>query len=421
MPKSTRRPLRVLFVARYYYWWDRPRAGMLHLAMSPLGLMERGHEVRFICERRAGQELDDDGVDVRWFDAPFGLDPTQLYASARLGSHPALRSALVRAAHLAYVAGAYRTALAACQDWTPDVVYCQAEAPAPAATPIARRFGAKLVLHAYGGMSVDAAALASRLWRTSHYLDVVFAYRCGADAYLIVDDGTGGDELARRLGAPASAIHHWDIPVALPAEPPAEPARAQLGIPEGAPVILAAARMVPIKRMDLCLDSMITLLRADGRTYAVLVGDGPMRAELERQVANLPATIAGRIRFTGYLPRERFSHLLASSDIFLTLQEGSVSGTNLRDAMLHGRCVVAVRRVRDRAVGSLISSGTNGLLVDESEIHRVPDVLLELVRDPERRRRLGQAALATARERFQTWPQRIDAEERLLRQLVEGS
>lgn len=418
---SKPRAMRILFLARYYYWWDRPRAGMLHLAMSPLKLQARGHEVRFLCERRPGQILDDDGLDVRAFTPGVPLDATALYESPFLKRHRLLRSALVRAGHAQYLASLWGHALAACRGWRPDLVYCQAEPPAPVAAALARRLRVPLVIHAYGGGSVTLDDARNPRWRAGRYLDTVYAYRANADAYLVVDDGTRGDQLARALGAPPETIHFWPIPVA-PPSPPAVPShRSRLGIPRDAPVVIAAARMVPIKRMDLCMDACAEALARRPEAHAILVGDGPERPAIEASAGRLPPDVRSRIHFTGYVERDTLSQLLQESSVFLTLQEVSVSGTNIRDAMIHGLCVVAVQRAGDAGLPGLLRDGENGRVLDEKDLGLAGTALENLLGDPAATRRLGEAGRGTAERVFETWDRRIDAEEALLLSLTSRS
>ena len=233
--------MRILFLSQYYYWWDRPRAGMLHLAMSPLGLRDRGHDVKVICTRRPGQVLDDDGIDVHAFTPPLPLDVSTMYADPFLGRHRLLRSALVRASYLQFLAMMWRESLALTRTWRPDIIYCQTQSPGPVANRLAHRLGVPLVVHTYGGGAFSLDQARNPLWRANHYLDIVSSYRADADAHIVADDGTRGDLLARELGVPESKIHHWSIPVARPSPAAVPSVRSRLGIPDGVPVSVSAA------------------------------------------------------------------------------------------------------------------------------------------------------------------------------------
>jgi glycosyltransferase involved in cell wall biosynthesis len=416
---AAHRPLRILFVARYYYWWSGPNVGMLHLAMSPIGLQRRGHDVRFVCERRPGQRFDDDGVDVRSFDPPLSIDLEARELLPRVRHNRVSRAAAARLSHMQSLLGLWRTGLRACENWRPDIIYCQAEPVAPVAAALARHCGVPWVLHAYGGGSVTMSQVQSRWWRASRFADFVYAYRSSASAFLVVDDGTGADALARALGASPEKTHHWTIPVALPSAPAIPTHRSRLGIPPDAPVVIAAARMVPIKRMDLCLQACAEALERVPDAHALLVGDGPERLSMLRRAEALPPSLRRRIHFTGYVDRDTLSEILQEADVFLTMQEVSVSGTNLRDALLHGTCVLAIHRSQDLALGALVTDGVNGRTVPEADLASIGLELAELLRDPLTTRRLGDAARCRAEETFETWPRRIEAEERLLRDIVE--
>ena len=62
--------------------------------------------------------------------------------------------------------------------------------------------------------------------------------------------------------------------------------------PTNPPTIVVAARLVPIKGVDVLIDAA-TQLRSDARI--VIAGDGPARAELEARAARAPVTFLGQV------------------------------------------------------------------------------------------------------------------------------
>ena len=146
------------------------------------------------------------------------------------------------------------------------------------------------------------------------------------------------------------------------------------------------------------------------RWHLVVAGDGPERREVEALLAGrLPA---GRVTFAGRIEGARLAALHAGSDLFVWPAVGEAMGMAMLEAQGHGLPVVAGRT---RGVPELVRDGETGRLVPEGDAEAFADAVRTLLRAPERRRRMGDAALArVAREHgFAAASERIGA-------LVEG-
>ncbi|MCU1612671.1 MAG: glycosyl transferase group 1, partial [Frankiales bacterium] len=119
-------------------------------------------------------------------------------------------------------------------------------------------------------------------------------------------------ENARRLGAPDVRV----APVSAPPLPAAgrNPAsvRAELGMAEGRPLIVAVGRLHPQKGYDVLLDA-VARWSSDARLSAppqvAIAGDGPLQQELAARIRaeRLPVTLLGR--------RDDVADLLAAADL----------------------------------------------------------------------------------------------------------
>lgn len=108
-----------------------------------------------------------------------------------------------------------------------------------------------------------------------------------------------------------------------PFREPAEPAavRAELGIPREAFIVGHVGRFTPEKNHAFFLAVMAEVIRRTPAAYAVLVGDGPLRAEVEAQANHMG--LADRVRFLGV--RADVPRLMQGAmDVFLlpSLREG---------------------------------------------------------------------------------------------------
>lgn len=159
-------------------------------------------------------------------------------------------------------------------------------------------------------------------------------------------------------------------------------ARRRLGLPESVHIVAIVARLVPVKNITLFLRA-IALVREP--LLAVVVGDGEERARLETQAAELG--IQPRVRFLGWQRDVRAVYAAADIVALTSLNEGSP--VSLIEAMAASRAVVST------AVGGvpdLVADGITGVLVSSGDPEALAGAISALLREPERRHRLGLAA-----------------------------
>ncbi len=96
--------------------------------------------------------------------------------------------------------------------------------------------------------------------------------------------------------------------------------RDELGIPREAKIVLNVARFVPHKRQSFLVDVAGELLTRRGDVCFLLIGDGPLRDEVERRVAR--AGLRGSFRFLKGLPSLDRHWLSANAFAFPSVNEG---------------------------------------------------------------------------------------------------
>ena len=149
-------------------------------------------------------------------------------------------------------------------------------------------------------------------------------------------------------------------------------------------------RLAPEKQV-----SRLAEVAAVPGTRLVVVGDGPSRASLERQ---LPGAV-----FTGMLRGQELAHVFASLDVFVHTGESETYCQTVQEAQASGVPVVAP------AAGGpldLVDHGRTGLLYDPADPGSLRDTVARLVADVELRRGLATAGLAVVGER--TWSSVVD-------------
>lgn len=155
----------------------------------------------------------------------------------------------------------------------------------------------------------------------------------------------------------------------------------------------------------------LALLQTEPPPRLLLVGDGPLRTELERLALKLG--VRHRVELTGYQADPYRS--LARMDIYAqpSLEEGF--GIAVIEAMALERPVVAADT---GGLPEIVKDGVNGLLVAPRDPRALAQTLARLAENADLRRRLGGAGRALVEARFDaatTAARYGDAYRRLLR------
>jgi glycosyltransferase involved in cell wall biosynthesis len=158
------------------------------------------------------------------------------------------------------------------------------------------------------------------------------------------------------------------------------------------PVLLSVGMM----RTRDKLDSYRVLARAlgllkDRKWRAVLVGDGPARAEIEALMAPLNEGDDGRVRFAGAVPHAGLPALYAAADLYLWPAINEAYGMAFLEAQAACLPVVAGRT---GGVPAVVAEGVTGLLTPIGDAAAFAAAVARLLDSPAERARLGVAAAA---------------------------
>jgi len=169
--------------------------------------------------------------------------------------------------------------------------------------------------------------------------------------------------------------------------------RRRVGLPEDALLVGIVGRLTGVKNHRLFLEMARRVALAVPDVWFVVVGDGELRVELEARAQELG--LAERVRFTGWV-RQMASVYAALDVVALTsLNEGTP--VTLIEGLAAGRPVVST------AVGGvpdIVADGETGLLVPTGDADALAEAVVGLLRDPARRRVMGQAGRESVRGRF---------------------
>ena len=162
--------------------------------------------------------------------------------------------------------------------------------------------------------------------------------------------------------------------------------RQGLGIDPTTTVIGAVGRLVEQKGLDNLIRAFADLARSGTTAVAlVIVGDGPLRAELEGLARS--ERVAERVKFAGL--RSDIPQLLHAVDIVAFGSKFEGLPMALLESMAAARCIVATD-----APGILdaVTPGQEALIAPRGDVSRLSAALREAVADPALRQRLGDAA-----------------------------
>lgn len=168
--------------------------------------------------------------------------------------------------------------------------------------------------------------------------------------------------------------------------------------------LLILGRMVPRKGFGNAIEAFAHLVHDEGLDVELVVAGGPSRKDLDsdpeaqrlRQIAE-HHHVANRTTFLGSVDRDDVPGLIRSSDAVVSVPWYEPFGIVPVEAMSCGRPIVGT------AVGGLLDTvvpGVTGDLVRPRNPVELARVLAALMRDPERRRRYGEAGRRRAVERY---------------------
>jgi phosphatidylinositol alpha 1,6-mannosyltransferase len=148
--------------------------------------------------------------------------------------------------------------------------------------------------------------------------------------------------------------------------------------PQGETIVGYVGRLAPEKQVDR-LKELCDL----PRTKILIVGDGPLRQDLEAHFVGCPVT------FTGRLSGDDLADAYAAMDVFVHCGTEETFGQTIQEAHASGLPVIAPRRGGQR---HLIRHGVDGYLVDHTVAGAFREAVSEVTSQPNRLEFLSQQA-----------------------------
>jgi glycosyltransferase involved in cell wall biosynthesis len=164
-------------------------------------------------------------------------------------------------------------------------------------------------------------------------------------------------------------------------------------LPHNAPVVGNVAALVPHKGQRHLIDAVPQVLSRAADTRFVILGEGPLRADLEHRVKQLH--LEKHVVLPGF--RDDVVACIKAFDVFVMSSETEGLGTSLLDAMAAGKACVGTRA---GGIPEAVVDGETGLIVPPRDPVALAAALVRLLNDKPLRDRMGEAGLARARATF---------------------
>jgi O-antigen biosynthesis protein len=154
-----------------------------------------------------------------------------------------------------------------------------------------------------------------------------------------------------------------------------EKIRKELGIKKNELSVFFIGRLSREKKPDTFVSVARGVFKKTDNVKAFIVGDGPMKEEIEDSVAKMDST---KITYLGY--QQEVAKYLAAADIFILPSEIEGFPLSILEAMATGTVVIASRV---GAVPDVVENGKTGFVVTPSSVEEITKNVLELNKDRE--------------------------------------
>jgi len=369
--------------------------------MEPIarGVAARGHDVHVVAPWHPSvtRPPAESGVRFHFYRyAPPGLPHTFGYAGA-LKADVTFRASAIAATPLA-VASGILAARSVCRAARATIMHGHWVVPGGFMARLAAAPGVPLVVSLHG----------SDVYVAERHPLVGWAARGVFNTAAWVT-ACSGDLRDRAIGLGARADRSEVLPYGVDTarfapDPAARRAlHARLGLPEHAPIVCTAGRLVRKKGFEYLIDATARLRVAHPGAHLVIAGGGDLEQELRARAGN--AGIGPFVHFLGSIAQSDVPSLIAGADCIAVPSvrddAGNVDGLPnvVMESLASATPLVATPA---GGIGAVVDHGRTGLLVPERDPNALADALAALLSDTDLRARIGRAARQEVCERY-TW------------------
>jgi glycosyltransferase involved in cell wall biosynthesis len=164
--------------------------------------------------------------------------------------------------------------------------------------------------------------------------------------------------------------------------------RGRFGLSPDSVVYLFAGKFIDVKRPRLFVEGLARAAASAPRIEGLMVGDGPLRAEIEAAVRSLKAPV----RFAGFLNQQEMPTAYASADVLVLPSASETWGLVVNEAMASGLPAIVSSTVG--CAPDLIVSGETGDVFQSGDAEALSAVMSRFASDADVRTRMSVGAQA---------------------------
>lgn len=249
------------------------------------------------------------------------------------------------------------------------------------------------IVHAHSGHAVSLAALATMGTRARMVLTrrVSFPLKrnpaslwkyARADAMIAVCRATADALVASGIESARITVAYSGVDLTRVIPPAAPETLASLGVHTGAPLVVMVAALVGHKDPLTFVRAMDVARRAVPRVQALMVGEGELRPQVEREIATLG--LGDCVHLAGY--RTDADSLMSVADVVALSSSDDGIGGVVIDAMSFGKPVAATAA---GGIPEAVANGETGLLVPIGDATALGNAISKLLTDRELAAQMG--------------------------------
>lgn len=165
--------------------------------------------------------------------------------------------------------------------------------------------------------------------------------------------------------------------------------------------IVQSCRFIGKKGLDVTVAAFAEVAKRFPKATLTLIGDGPLKPELDAQIASLGLT--NRVRFTGFIYEDAVKREMAAAHLFVhpsrTTADGDREGVPnaMLEAMATGLPVVATNH---GGIPEAVTEGEGGLLAPENDSPALAAAIMRVLCDENLRERLATGARRDVEQKF---------------------
>jgi glycosyltransferase involved in cell wall biosynthesis len=220
-----------------------------------------------------------------------------------------------------------------------------------------------------------------------------YALRHGVVPVAVAD--AVASSLRRTYGIPKCGVIANCIPTGCYARPKItrNEWRARVGFGEDDVLFVCVARFAPQKNHSMLLKAFAEGAAANQNAHLVLIGDGALREQLEREAVQMG--ISAQTHFLGL--RTDIPESLGAADVFVLSSDFEGNPLSVMEAMASGLPIVSTEV---GGVPALFENYKQGLLVRAGDVLGLSTAMVFLLENKVTRRNLGVAAARRAKDKF---------------------